>query len=83
VTEPSSSSAASTISTALVVSECIIVAAMVTNRNLEQRGPDHDVRAHAEDVEHRRDENEPAADAHQHCQNATTTPISSGASGEM
>ena len=83
VTEPSSSRPASTMSTALVVSACIIVVAIGHEQDLEQRGADHDVGLMPEHVEHRRDQDEAAADAHQHRQDADHTPSSSGASGEM
>ena len=37
-------------------------------QDLEQRRADHHACRHAEDIKHRRDHDEPAADAEQHCQ---------------
>ena len=61
---------ASTMSTALVVVAWTIVVAGGDEQDLEQRGADHDLRRHAEQIDHRRHQDEAAADAEQHRQDA-------------
>ena len=69
-TPPISSRPASTMSTERVVSAWTIVVPALTARIIDQAGADHDARRHAEQIDHRRNEDEAAADAEQHGQHA-------------
>ena len=65
-TPPTSSSAASTMSTAWVVSGVDHGRHRADRQDHDQAGADHDARRHAKQVDHRRNQDEAAADAEQH-----------------